>query len=81
MFNFFFSLIYHPFYSFISTILSLLYLRLIKFFDLVLQAKDMMSYAQAQGDLLKHALMTGTMPPHVKTSGLFQKSAQKVRFI
>lgn len=41
----------------------------------------MMSYAQAQGDLLKHALMTGTMPPHVKTSGLFQKSAQKVRFI
>lgn len=45
--------------------------------DECLPAKDMMSYAQAQGDLLKHALMTGTMPPHVKTSGLFQKSAQK----
>ena len=38
----------------------------------------MMSYAQAQGDLLKHALMTGTLPPHVQGSSLFQKTAQRV---
>ncbi|XP_061196324.1 uncharacterized protein LOC133204586 [Saccostrea echinata] len=39
--------------------------------------KDMMIFAQTQGDLLKHALMTGALPPHVQGSNLFQKSPHR----